>query len=218
MRALAKAASRMQRAVRMDAAILAIMNLATTLAAAGYVPIGGHDNIAVYQRPNSALIDLAAVGEFDAPPAEVQAALLDYDDASRISTHIAESRTLSRANNDMVVYQHLKLPVISDRDYTLRVNWSEGPRPGVRFRIDTAAGPSPLPKRVRMTTLNGRWELEPLDGGRTRAVYHVQLDFAGEVPRWMVRGGAAKDLPNMFLGVGRLIVARRASANALTSR
>jgi hypothetical protein len=208
----------MHSAVRMNASILAIMNLATTLAGAGYVPIGGHDGVAVYQRPNAALIDLAAVAEFDAPPAEVQAALLDYDHASRISTHIAESRTLSRSGGDMLVYQHLKLPVISDRDYTLRVSWTDGVRPSVRFRIDTAAGPAPMPNRVRMTILNGRWELEALAAGRTRAVYHVQLDFAGEVPRWMVRGGAAKDLPNMFLGVGRLIVARRASANALTSR
>jgi hypothetical protein len=209
----------MHQAVFMIATLVGIVSLATTLAGAGYVPIGGHHGISVYQRPNAALIDLAAVAEFDAPPLEVQAALLDYDDASRISTHIAESRVLSRRGGDMLVYQHLKLPVISDRDYTLRVSWTEGLARGLRFRIDGAAGPGPFANRVRMTILNGRWELEPIgDGKRTRAVYHVQLDFAGEVPRWMVRGGAAKDLPNMFLGVGKLIASRRASTNALTSR
>jgi len=37
----------------------------------------------------------------------------------------------------------------------------------------------------------------------------VQLDFSGSVPRWMVRGGAAKDLPNLYQGIRRLIVDRR---------
>src|SRR5436309_530807 len=107
----------MHSAVRMSPLLIAVLNLSTTFAAAGYVPIGGHDGVAVYQRPNPVLIDLGAVGEFNAPPEEVQRALLDYDDASRISTHIAESRTLSRRGGEMTVYQHLKLPVISDRDY-----------------------------------------------------------------------------------------------------
>jgi hypothetical protein len=202
----------------MFSTLITIVQLATTLTAAGYVPIGGHDGISVYQRPNAVLIDLAAVGEFDAPPAEVQAALLDYDAAARISKHVAESRVIERRGAELVVYQHLKLPVISDRDYTLRVNAVEGAR-GLRFRIDGGVGPGPVANRVRMTILNGRWDLESIAGGtRTRATYHVQLDFAGDVPRWMVRGGAAKDLPNMYLGVGRLILDRRPSANALTSR
>jgi hypothetical protein len=202
----------------MFATLITLAQLVTIPTAAGYVPIGGHDGVAVYQRPNAALIDLAAVGEFDAPPAEVQAALLDYDAAARITKHVAESRVLERHGGELVVYQHLKLPVISDRDYTLRVNAVEGAR-GLRFRIDGSVGPGPIANRVRMTVLNGRWDLEPVAGStRTRATYHVQLDFAGDVPRWMVRGGAAKDLPNMYLGVGRLILDRRPSANALTRR
>jgi hypothetical protein len=171
-----------------------------------YSPIGGHDGVEVYMRKDTGAIELAAVGELDAPPAEVQAALLDYGAHVRINKNLAESTVLSRTPGEMLVYQHLKLPVIKDRDFTLRVRWNEGQPRGISFSIDGAQGPGPSNKAVRMSTLTGRWDLEPIHGGSaTRAVYHIQIDFAGSVPRWMVRGGAAKDLPGVFIGMRQLI-------------
>jgi hypothetical protein len=175
-----------------------------------YVRIGGHHGIEVYLHKNAAAIELAAVGELDAPPAEVMAALLDYGAHARINPHLSESTVLMRRAGEQLVYQHLKLPVIKDRDFTLRVSWIEGTQRGLAFSIDGAHGPAPTKKAVRLTMLNGRWDLEPIrDGNATRAVYHVQIDFAGSVPRWMVRGGAAKDLPSVYIGIRRLITERR---------
>ena len=194
----------------MSAMLVTLFAVSTSLIEATYAPIGGHDGVDVYQRKDSAIIELAAVGEFDAPPAEVQAALLDYGSHARINPHLAESTVLNRRAGEELVYQHLKLPVIKDRDFTLRVNWTEGTPRGLRFRIDGGVGPAPSDKAVRLTLLNGRWNLEPIRGGSaTRAVYHVQIDFAGSVPRWMVRGGAAKDLPGVYIGIRRLIQDRR---------
>jgi hypothetical protein len=162
-------------------------------------------------RKDTGAIELAAVGEFDAPPAEVQAALLDYGAHVRINKHLAESTVLSRTAGDQLVYQHLKLPVIKDRDFTLHVRWNEGSARGITFSIDGGHGPAASKKAVRMSTLNGRWDLEPIrEGSATRAVYHVEIDFAGSVPRWMVRGGAAKDLPGVYTGMRQLINDRRA--------
>lgn len=175
-----------------------------------YVSIGGHDGVEVYMRKDTGAIELAAVGEFDAPPAEVQAALLDYGAHVRINKHLAESTVLSRTPGEQLVYQHLKLPVIKDRDFTLRVRWNERGARGISFSIDPSHGPAATKKAVRMSTLNGRWDLEPIrEGSATRAVYHVEIDFAGSVPRWMVRGGAAKDLPGVYTGMRQLINDRR---------
>jgi hypothetical protein len=175
-----------------------------------YVSIGGHDGVEVYLRNDTGAIELAAVGDLDAPPAEVQAALLDYGAHVRINKNLAESTVLSRTAGEQLVYQHLKLPVIKDRDFTLRVRWNEGTARGITFSIDGEHGPAATKKAVRMTTLNGRWDLEPIrDGSATRAVYHVEIDFAGSVPRWMVRGGAGKDLPGVYIGMRRLINDRR---------
>lgn len=176
----------------------------------GYVSIGGHDGVQVFLRKDSGDIELAAVGEFDAPPAEVQAALLDYGAHARVNKHLAESTVIDRRAGEEYVYQHLKLPVIKDRDFTLHVRWNEGAPRGIQFDIDGTRGPAPTGKLVRMSTLDGRWDLEPIrDGGGTRAVYHVRIDFAGSVPRWMVRGGAAKDLPSVYTGMRQLIGERR---------
>jgi hypothetical protein len=204
----------------MGTVLLTVLAVSTSLIEATFAQIGGHDGVEVYQRKDAAIIELAAVGEFDAPPAEVQAALLDYGSHVRINSHLAESTVLERRRGEELVYQHLKLPVITDRDFTLRVTWTDGVARGLRFRIDGANGPAPTKKAVRMTTLNGRWDLEPIrDGNATRAVYHVQIDFAGSVPRWMVRGGAAKDLPGVYIGMRRLIAERRSgSVGALSSR
>jgi hypothetical protein len=196
-----------------------MLTLSTISIENGFVPIGGHDGVQIYMQKSSAAIELAAVGEFDAPPAEVQAALLDYGAHPRINKHVAESTILKRSPGELVVYQHLKLPVISDRDFTLRVIWNEGTARGITFAIDGAQGPPPVTKRVRMSLMYGRWDLEPIrDGTATRAVYHVKLDFAGSVPRWMVRGGAAKDLPGVYVGMRTLILARRAQAGVTLSR
>lgn len=203
----------------MGSLLATLLTFSTTFAAPGFQPIGGHDGVEVYLHKDIAVIDLAAVGDIDAPPAEVQAALLDYGAHPTIIKHLAESRVLSKQPGEMHVYQHLKLPVIKDRDYTLRVVWTEGVARGLSFSVDNAPGPAGNKQAVRMTMLEGRWELTPINGGQaTRAVYHVKLDFAGSVPRWMVRGGAAKDIPNIYIGFRRAIIERHVGFPLSASR
>jgi hypothetical protein len=55
---------------------------------------------------------------------------------------------------------------------------------------------------VRISTHEGSWRLEAIDGGqRTHAVYQFHLDLAGKFPSWMGKGKAGKDLPNLFENV-----------------
>jgi len=204
----------------MDWILASLLAASTALFGVNYVPIGGHDGVLVYLRSDTPVISLAAVGEFDAPPVEVQAALLDYGAHGRVNPHLAESRVLQRRPGELLVYQRLKMPVIKDRDFTLSVAWSDGEPRGLRFAIDGTHGPKPTKNAVRMTLLDGSWDLEPIRGGRaTRAVYHVQIDFAGSVPRSLVRDGAGKDLPSVYVGIRRLVTQRRAdSVSAVSTR
>jgi hypothetical protein len=203
----------------MGSLLATMLTFSAVFAEPGYQPIGGHDGVEVYLHKDATVIDLAAVGEIEAPPSEVQAALLDYGGHPKIIKHLAESRVLERRAGEMHVYQHLKLPVISDRDYTLRVAWREGSTQGLRFAVDNAPGPAATKKAVRMTLLEGRWELVPIrDGQATRAIYHVKLDFAGSVPRWMVRGGAAKDIPNVYIGFRKAISEKQVGFTLSASR
>jgi len=198
----------------MGSLLVSLLTLSTI--GAGYTPIGGQNGVQVFLRKDTGAIELAAVGEFDAPPAEVEAALLDYSAHPKINKHLAESTVLSRGPGELTVYQHLKLPVVKDRDFTLRVIYGER---RVRFSVDGSHGPAPTNKAVRLSVLNGEWELEPIHGGTgTRAYYHIEIDLAGSVPRWMVRGGSAKDIPGLYDGMRTLIQQRRASGITLSRR
>jgi hypothetical protein len=201
----------------MGTMLVSLFTLGVALIGPKLARIGGHDGVDVYQSKGGA-IELAAVGEFDAPPSEVEAVLLDYAAQRRINPNLAESVVLERHAGEQLVYQHLKLPVLKDRDFTLRVIWNAGQATGLSFSIDHAQGPPPSAKAVRMTRLTGQWVLKPIRGGRaTQAFYHLELDFSGSVPRWMVLGGAAKDLPNVFVGIRKLLNERRGTIGAVSS-
>ncbi len=188
--------------------MLRLLALALPLLAAdppGFKHVGGRNGVEVFRNMASPVIDLYAVGEIAAPPDVVRDVLLDYDNAPKVTDNVAESRVLARNEHEIVAYQRLKLPVISNRDYTLRATWGRrGDALTMQFAIDNARGPAPRRGVVRMSTLQGTWLLEPIRGGAaTRARYRVQIDLGGSVPRWMVSGGAAKNLPKVFEGARR---------------
>jgi Polyketide cyclase / dehydrase and lipid transport len=203
----------------MTTILISILTLGATLVSPKLVRIGGHDGVEVYQNKTSGpIIELAAMAEFDAPPAQVQAVLLDYGAYRSINRNLTESVVLERKAGEQLVYQHLTMPMLKDRDFTLRVVWAEGRATGLSFSIDPAHGPAPSAKAVRMSRLTGQWVLKPIRGGRaTQAYYHLELDLSGGVPRWMVSGGAAKDLPNVFVGVRRLLGDRRGTIGPVSS-
>jgi hypothetical protein len=191
------------------ALVVSLLALSQALVGPGFVRIGGGHGVEVYRRPHSQVIELAAVGELDAPPAEVQAALLDCTQHPRFVPTVAECQVLARKRGEQLVYQRLDLPAIKDRDYSLKVVWNQGRTRAVRYTIDSRSGPPPTNKAVRLSVMNGRWVLEPIRGGKaTRATYQVQLDLAGKVPVSMVRSGAARDLPRLFEGMRRLVAGR----------
>jgi hypothetical protein len=182
----------------------------------GYKHVGGKNGVEVYRLTSSPVIDLVAEGDFDAPPSVVQRVILDYDHSRELSDRVAESRVLARSSGELTVYQRLDLPVVSDRDYTLRTRYgARGELRWTRSVVDNTRGPQPRQGVVRVPTLNGGWDLAPTKGGTaTHAVYRVQIDMAGAIPMWMVSGGAAKDLPKLFEGVRkRLRSADVANAN-----
>src|SRR5947209_3391985 len=67
----------------------------------------------------SHLKEFRAVGIIEASPDVVFAVLNDGESYTQFMPYTAEVRVLSREKNSAVMYQRLKLPLISDRDYTI---------------------------------------------------------------------------------------------------
>lgn len=171
----------------------------------GFKHVGGKNGVEVFRQTSSPVIDLYAEGDIEAPPSVVRDVLLDYDNASKVTDNVGESKILSKSDREIVVYQKLKLPIIADRDFTLRSMWGQrGQALTVQYVVDNARGPQAHDGVVRLSILQGTWLLEPIRGGAaTHARYRVQIDLAGDVPKWMVSGGAAKNVPKLFDGLRR---------------
>ena len=182
---------------------LLLLSLPLLTAPPNFKHVGGAHGVEVFRQDKSPVIDLYAEGDIDAPPAVVRDVLLDYDHAPKMTKNVGESRVLQKNAHELVVYQRLKLPVVSDRDYTIRATWGEkGNTLTEEFHVDNGHGPAARDGVVRVSTMQGTWMLDPIrDGAGTHARYHVQIDLAGSIPRWMVSGGAAKNIPKLFDGV-----------------
>jgi hypothetical protein len=190
---------------------LALATLLVATGAPGYKHVGGKSGVEVFRQMDSPAIDLMAEGDFEGSPSAVLAVILDYDHARDLSDRVRESQVLARGDHELTVYQRLDLPIVTDRDFTLHIrHGKKGDGRWTQFAVDNGRGPGPKKGAVRVSTLNGSWELMPIRGGTaTHGVYRVRIDMAGSIPKWMVSGGAAKDLPKLFDGVRKQLRKRQ---------
>jgi hypothetical protein len=183
--------------------------LSIPLARAGFERIHKSHGVTVYSHNKSKVLHFAAEATFAAPPAEVQQVLLAYERQAGQIGRLSEVRVLKRNRGSLMVYLRLNMPVISDRDYTLRVRWRQ--RDDIRWITFRASRQGPPPRKgvVRMTHNQGSWQLRPIRGGRgTFARYQLQMDIAGWIPTWLVRRSAGKALPEVFVQFRRMLAAQ----------
>lgn len=137
-------------------------------------------------RPGSAISEIKAIGEIAAPPFAVQNVLDDRPSYPRFMPYVVECKLLSNGNEPLVVYQHLAPPIVSARDYTIRIFRETSERPGgtqfaTRWESANALGPAERPGIVRVKINEGSWRLEPAPGG-THATYCLFTDSGGALP------------------------------------
>lgn len=172
---------------------------------AGFTQLKVREGVQVFRRAEAGTVHFAAEAILALPLDSLFDVLMAYDAQRGQLPRLAESRVLERADGRLVVYQRLALPVVSDRDYTLLV--TSGRRGDVRWIHYTAAnhlGPPVRDGIVRVPTNDGSWQLVSLGDARTLVRFEHRTDFAGALPGWMVRSGAARELPRLFAALERL--------------
>lgn len=185
--------------------------LGDDLERAGYEEIAFKKGVKVYKHRKSKTIRIGAEGRIDASPQQILAALLDYHHQVGQIDRLSESRILRHGERQMLVYQRLNLPVISDRDFTLRVTWwQKGGVTYVSYRALRDAGPKPRRGVVRVTRHSGTWQIKQLEGCNSSLVrFQVGIDLAGWLPMWMARSGAGKELPDLFASVKKMVASKK---------
>jgi hypothetical protein len=160
----------------------------------------------VYKNTTADLIWIGAVGIIPAQPDQILSALLDYEHQPGKIGRVSEAKILSRGADSLYVYERLNLPVISDRDFTLKVtHGTDGRRTWVTYAAVSDRGPGPRDGIVRVTRQFGIWELIPTDDGTGTFVRsEFRIDLAGSVPLWLVNSGAGKEIPALYADVCKL--------------
>jgi ribosome-associated toxin RatA of RatAB toxin-antitoxin module len=87
-----------------------------------------------------------------------------------------------------VIYEQINIPVVKDRDATVRITRTFMPETGayeVESRVISDDGPPEREDHVRVRAGEAQWRLEPSEGGGTQLTYTVRTDLGGRVPGWI---------------------------------
>jgi hypothetical protein len=118
---------------------------------------------------------------------------------------------LARSSAEKLVYTQLRLPIVKDRDYAIRIKRYVDAASGL-FQFTgaciTDAGPPPDEHHVRVTQCTAQLTIEPAGDGRTVVTYVAFANPAGHLPKWIVNAVAARAVIEV---VDKLIERGRAS-------
>ncbi|MGI9086373.1 MAG: SRPBCC family protein [Chthoniobacterales bacterium] len=161
--------------------------------------------VAIYSRmrAGTSLKEFKGVGLIEMPPAVVFAVLDDTQAYPTFMPYTAECRVLKREGDEVVAYQRLDLPFVSDRDYTLESKHERGVGPdGHSYRIHWQAanelGPAVRPGVQRVKFCQGGWLLEPQGPHSTRATYSIFTDSGGALPAFIANNGSRIAIRKIF--------------------
>jgi hypothetical protein len=172
----------------------------------GWVNVDKRDGV-IYERravPGSRFYAYRATLALSAPPSETARAVWTAITDSVPST-VKKRTVLSRSDDELVVYEQISTPVVSDRDVTLRFRRVVRPDAiEIQFQSVNELGPPPAAGLVRLPVVRGRWSLTPTASG-THVVYECFSEPGGSVPAFLVRGGqqsqVAKDVERALSGL-----------------
>jgi Polyketide cyclase / dehydrase and lipid transport len=170
------------------------------------------DGLIIYSRlrAGSNLKEFKSVGVIDASSSAVFAVLNDVEAYPSFMPYTSECSVLNRTGDCTIAYQRLALPLVNDRDYTLRSERSKTPGPnGPIYRIQwepaNDLGPPEKPGVERVKICEGGWLIEPDGAGATRATYLIYTDSGGAIPAIIANGGSRTAIRKMFAAIRKTV-------------
>jgi uncharacterized membrane protein len=144
-------------------------------------------------------------GSWTAPqsPARLWKAVNDLERYTDFMPYLETAKVLKREGASTWQYYCLDTPVISDRDYTLKLTKQPNPGKGGRYEVSWVsandAGPKEKPGKVRVKVTTGSWLLEAREGGKkTKITYTVRSDPGGSIPSWVANRANRKAVPDVM--------------------
>jgi hypothetical protein len=110
--------------------------------------------------------------------------------AAERSPTIKRRTVVSRAADELVVYDQIHAAVVSDRDVTIRIRKIADGHGGFNVLFESAneLGPPPAAGYVRLPVVHGDWRIEPAAEGGSNLAYRCYSEPGGAIPAFLVRG------------------------------
>jgi hypothetical protein len=166
------------------------------------------NGIVIYSRPHagSSLKEFKAVGEIDAATKTVHKVIDDVDGYTSFMPYTTECRVIARKGDSILTYQRVSPKIVSDRDYTLRIQQKSWPvENGLaylnRWEPANEDGPAEKPGVFRVKVCEGSWLLEPAGDGKTRATYSVFTDSGIVGPAFIANTVSTTGISKLFAAV-----------------
>jgi hypothetical protein len=183
---------------------------------------GGRITLKMRSRPGVSAKEVWAEGEIKAPVQDVQSAVMEVERLATFMPHVKESRYVGapEADGSRYVYARLELPVLSSRDYVLRVylDKSVGPDGKGEFKNHWQAVNDKIPSRsnvIRLKLNEGSWHVKPMgDGTRCWAAYRLIVDPGGWVPGMAAEWANKSGVTGTFEAVEKEAQKRHAARKA----
>jgi len=150
------------------------------------------------EKTGSDVREVRAIGEVDAPPEKVYAAVTDFEHYAEFMPYLEDSKVIRRTDSEVVTWAIMNAPMVSRRDWVVAVKLDPVKKVGTTWTVSTE-GPPESDRAVRLKINDGSWTLEPLDGGkRTRATYYLYTNPGGSIPSWIANKANTMALPDLF--------------------
>src|SRR2546430_464233 len=178
------------------------------------------NGVAIYSRPHegSNLKEFKAIGEIDVPTETVHKVIDDVEAYTSFMPYTAECRVIERNRDSILTYQRVSPKIVSDRDYTLRIEKKSWPvENGLaylnRWEPANEHGPAAKPGVFRVTVCEGSWLLEPAGEGKTRATYSVFTDSGIVGPAFIANTISTTGISKLFAAVRKKLKTQNISRN-----
>jgi hypothetical protein len=166
------------------------------------------NGVAIHSRPHpgSHLKEFKGVAEIDATTRTVHNVIDDVESYPSFMPYTAETRVLERKHNSILTYQRLSPKIVSDRDYTIRIEKKSWPTEhGLaffsRWKPANEHGPAEKPGVFRVKLVDGSWLLEPSSASKTRATYSVFTDSGITAPPFLANTISETGITKLFAAV-----------------
>ncbi len=158
------------------------------------------------EKAGTPIKEVMTSGLVEAPTWRVLKVVTDHDHYADFMPYTRESRILSKEENVVHFYTRVAPPLISVRDYTLRLVSTRVPgKEGhflTRFTQANDRGPAPVSGIVRVEIVSGYWLIEPAgDGSQTRLTYYVFTAPGGSVPDGLANRANTQSVPGIIKAV-----------------